>query len=242
MEIKPERLEEFMGYAKFAVANKSTYKAIEAKTGVPWPLIAVIHRREGSARFDTYLGNGDPLNKKTVNVPANRGPFKTFEEGAIDALAVDKLNLVQDWRLEKMLYNCEVFNGPGYDVRGRPSSYVWAGTNIQMIGKYVGDGEWSASTWDTQPGCAPLLQLIQKLDPSVEYVRETFDESEPRVPVPAPAPQAPLPPYRHITWIGTLAGIMGGIANFAWENPIITGVVVTATIGVTLVIMSHRKG
>ena len=173
MKINPKRMAEFEVLAKFALTQKSIYEAIQRATSVPWALIAVIHRRESDADFNTYLGNGDRLDRRTTHVPKGRGPFKTFMEGAVDALQLDGLASVQDWRLEKMLYYCEIFNGAGYHNKGLPSPYIWGGTNIQKFGKYVADGKWSSTSMDSQPGCAPLLWMIAKLDPTVEFVRET---------------------------------------------------------------------
>lgn len=173
MQINPKRAAEFEGLAEFAVAHKVEYKAVESTTGVPWELVAVLHRRESDARFNTYLGNGDPLSRKTTHVPRGRGPFPTFLAGAIDALRLDGLSSVIDWRLEKMLYYCEIFNGTGYANHGLPSPYIWGGTNIQQPGKYVADGKFSSTTMDTQPGCAPILAVIAKLDPTVNYIRES---------------------------------------------------------------------
>jgi lysozyme family protein len=173
MAFQSRRVAQFDAAARVALANKPRYLAIAARTGVTWPHIAVLHRRESDADFTTYLGNGNPLNHKTTDVPEGRGPFKTFEDGAIDALHVDGLDSVKDWRLEKILYYCELFNGTGYDRRGLPSPYVWSGSTIQRPGKYVSDGKWDGRRWDTQPGCAPLIATIAKLDPSITFTRET---------------------------------------------------------------------
>jgi lysozyme family protein len=173
MQIKPGRLHEFEQDAQYAINHKPTYIEISRKTGVPWELIAVLHRRESDADFSKYLGNGEPLNRKTRLVPKGRGPFASFSDGAVDALHIDGLDAVIDWRLEKMLYHCELFNGTGYDAHGRPSPYVWGGTNIQVRGKYASDHKWDPSLWDPQPGCAPLLATIAKLDSSVQFVRES---------------------------------------------------------------------
>ena len=62
---------------------KSRYRAVSAKTGVPWPFIAVIH---GSQDWTGSLAQGDPWDRKSVHVPSGRGPFKSWEEAAIDAL------------------------------------------------------------------------------------------------------------------------------------------------------------
>jgi lysozyme family protein len=173
MAIQQKRAAEFERLARFAISNKPRYVEIALRTGVTWPHIAVLHRRESDADFSTYLGNGDPLNRATTDVPKGRGPFASFEDGAVDALHLDGLDSVLDWRLEKILYYCELFNGTGYDRRGLPSPYLWAGSSVQKPGKYVADGKWNGRAWDTQPGCAPLIATIAKLDPSVTFVRET---------------------------------------------------------------------
>lgn len=167
MAITPARGGEFVRLAQFAIKHQDQYAEIERQTDVPWPMVAVLHRRESDADFDSYLGNGDPLLAKTTHVPKGRGPFTTFVAGALDALHLDGLDAVRDWRLEKMLYYCELFNGAGYDARDLPSPYIWGGTSIQKPGKFVSDGKWNPRTVDTQPGCAPILYMIAKLDTSV---------------------------------------------------------------------------
>src|SRR5258708_27281051 len=64
----------------------SRYKAVEKLTGVPWWFIAVVHEREGAQKWDTFLGNGQSLSRKTTIIPKGRGPFNTWEDGAVDAL------------------------------------------------------------------------------------------------------------------------------------------------------------
>lgn len=172
MIIKPARQAEFDRIAANLFGHKDRYKAVEHATGVPWYLVAVLHQRESDADFSTYLGNGDPLNRPTRHVPKGRGPFPTWQAGAIDAIKLDGLNDVKDWRLEKQLFWAERFNGTGYDQRGLPSPYVWGGTNIQKPGKYVADGRWSGSTWDGQPGVAPIIATLVKLDPTIQLTRE----------------------------------------------------------------------
>ena len=156
-----------------AIANKERYQGVERDTGVPWMMIAAIHQRESDCDFDTYLGNGEPLDEVTTLVPAGRGPFDSWEEGAIDALTYDGLTEVSDWRLEKMLFYCEKYNGTGYHNKGIPSPYLWSLTTIQEPGKYVADGVWDPNYWDTQPGCCGVLYAIHRLDPPAQYQRET---------------------------------------------------------------------
>lgn len=177
MEIKPGRLAEFKQYAEFAIANKAIYQEVADATGVQWYHVAVIHRRESDAKFSTYLGNGQSLSRVTTEVPRGRGPFtgpRAFFNGCVDALHLDGLDkVVPPWPLEKILYFCEVFNGAGYSMRGLPSPYIFGGTSIQRPGKYVSDGVWDGSTWDSQPGCAGILWMIAHLDTTVFFTRET---------------------------------------------------------------------
>ena len=175
MMINASRAHEFAGYALFAIDNKEIYQEIEAATGLPWHMVAVLHRRESGANFDSYLGNGQPLDRRTTDVPRGRGPFKDFISGAIDAVHQEGWSTITDWRLEKELFYCEAFNGPGYDMRKIPSPYVWGGTNIQTRGKYVADGKWDPLELDTQPGCAPILKTIATLDTSVKFIREAYE-------------------------------------------------------------------
>ncbi len=180
MTIKPDRVPEFNREAHYCIDHKATYLQVEQATahsplGVHWYHVAVLHMREASGMFDRYLGNGQRLDHVTTLVPAGRGPFlgpNAFVRGCLDALAIDGLSKVVDWRLEKILYYAELFNGTGYTARGLPSPYVWGGTNIQRPGKYVRDRVFSPTAWDTQPGCAPLLATIAKLDPTVTFTRE----------------------------------------------------------------------
>src|ERR1700721_4336654 len=81
---------EFIQPAHNAVSHKSIYQNIEDRTNVHWVFVAVTHYRESSQDFTRNLGQGDPLNRVTVHVPAGRGPFNgpnAFADGAVDALA-----------------------------------------------------------------------------------------------------------------------------------------------------------
>ena len=173
MTVKPARMADVKRAAARLVSYKPRYESVAELTGVPWWLIAVLHLRESDADFKTYLGNGEPLTRRTRLVPKGRGPFKSWEEGAIDALRYDGLTSIIDFRIEKALWLAERFNGLGYENRGLPSPYVFGGTNIQKPGKYVADGRWSSNVWDQQLGVAPVLAEMAKQDPSIKFVRET---------------------------------------------------------------------
>ena len=178
MVITASRVHEFERAAAKIIAGKPRYAEVETATGVPWYAVGLIHLREGDCNFGTYLGNGQSLNHETTIVPRGRGPFRganPFLDGAIDALKLDGLTSVKDWNLEKILYWEEVFNGSGYTDRGLPSPYLFGGTSIQKPGKYTADHVFNPHVWDTQPGVAPVLATLPRLDPSIKFVRETTE-------------------------------------------------------------------
>jgi len=186
MSIRPSKLTEFRKIAKRLFDAKERYVRVQNKTGVPWYMIAVIHEREASQNWNTQLAQGDPLSRSSTHVPRGRGPFATWEAGALDALHIDKLDQVKDWRIEKILYYLELYNGWGYHSHGVPSAYVWAGSTIYTRGKYVADGVWSSTATDTQPGCAPLLKCLMELDPTIKVYRETVGDTPASEALPKP--------------------------------------------------------
>ncbi len=157
--------------AKSLVDAKPRYQAVEAKTGVPWPVIAVIHERESSQNWGRSLAQGDPWNRESVHVPAGRGPFMSWEAAAIDALVNCGPYLARnkDWSIGGTLTRLEEYNGLGYASRGLPAAYLWAGTDQYLGGKFVRDGVFDRNVWDTQPGCANLLKSMMALDPTITF-------------------------------------------------------------------------
>jgi lysozyme family protein len=174
MVMSPGRAGGLRNAGRKIVAAKARYKVIEKATGVPWYMIGALHIRESDQNWSRSLGQGDPWNRVSVRVPAGRGPFKSFEDAAIDALVtLKRLNRVKDWRLEKILYYSEQYNGWGYSWKGLASPYLWGGTNIQQAGKYVADGRFSSTAWDQQSGVAGMIKAVMDLDKTVKPVRET---------------------------------------------------------------------
>lgn len=160
--------------AKALFAAKDRYVGVEGKTGVPWIMVAVLHWRESAQSWQKQLGQGWPLNSKSRWIPYT-GPFATWEESAYDALVVQKgYNKVVEWRLEKMLYYQERWNGWGYwQYHGKmPSPFLWGASTIQKRGKYVSDGSYDPFHWDTQLGTAILMSAIASFDKTVKFVRE----------------------------------------------------------------------
>src|SRR5690349_17054127 len=52
--------------------NQSRYQSVADSTRVPWYVIGVIHSMEAGLSFKCHLHNGDPLNARTIHVPAGR--------------------------------------------------------------------------------------------------------------------------------------------------------------------------
>ncbi|MGA2058080.1 MAG: hypothetical protein ABSG88_22590 [Bradyrhizobium sp.] len=193
----------FAATAKRLIAAdaQSRYQAVSAKTGVPWPVIAVIHERECSQDWTRSLAQGDPWDRVSVHVPAGRGPFKSWEDAAVDALndCAPYAGRNKDWSIGALLTKLEEYNGLGYAARGVPSPYLWAGTDQYRSGKYVRDGVYDPNVIDSQPGCAGLLMAMKALDPAITFVTAAQAPVDTNAPAPAgpktaasaPSPKAP---------------------------------------------------
>lgn len=150
--------------------KQSFYDEVQAGTGVPFYGTGVIDMREESFSHKSYLGNGDPLSRKTTHVPKNRGPFAepgAWYKGAIDAFNISgwsRLPAGGHWDIVTLLIKLEAYNGLGYAHMGLRSPYVWAGTNMQQHGKYTADGHFDANAWDGQLGCAAVLLALKQFN------------------------------------------------------------------------------
>ncbi|ABS68952.1 Peptidoglycan-binding domain 1 protein [Xanthobacter versatilis] len=181
--------------ANLVLAGKSRYLAVEAATGAPWWWVGVIHYRESACDFAGVLHNGEEIigtGRKTTLVPEGRGPFKTWQAGAIDALLIKGIKPGSHvWTLGTALYKGEEFNGFGYRARRTPSAYLWSGTTIYMGGKYIRDHVWSPTAMDKQLGIVPIIMKLMELDDSVRFADEA--EVIPAGPAAASATDAPAP-------------------------------------------------
>lgn len=145
----------------FICKNVGKYQSIQAKTGVPFDVVAAIHYREASFNFNTCLHNGDPLGVTTTHVPKGRGPFASWEDAAVDAFELEKHKFPLVWDTEGKLNFCEEYNGLGYRKHHMPSPYVYAGTNAYVSGLYTSDGKFSASVIDHRLGCAAIIKSLE---------------------------------------------------------------------------------
>jgi lysozyme family protein len=160
------------------VNAKTRYENVRTASGVPWPIIAVIHQRESAQSWSASLAQGDPWNKVSIHVPRGRGPFTSWELAAEDALehCPPFASRWDDWTIGGALTLLEQYNGLGYFARGLPSPYVWSSTDQYHRGKYVADGHFDPEAVDHQTGCAALLQRMTLIDPTIsgEWYPEPF--------------------------------------------------------------------
>lgn len=146
------------------------YESVAAKTGVPAKLIAAIHYREGSMRWDTYLHQGDPLGKKAIHHPSNIPIFYKWEDAAVHALNQkkgirDSMGMDETTEdAEAIATYAEAYNGLGYYNKGRTSAYVYSGTDAYKGGRYVADGVYDSRSWDRRVGIVALTGALDGLE------------------------------------------------------------------------------
>lgn len=169
-----------MSIAKKIYANKARYSAVAraVATNMPWWFVGIIHQMESSINFQAALHNGDKIigtGKKTTRVPAGKGPFATWEEGAIDAL--QEFRKLTDWSLPLCFFRLEQYNGWGYrtgagrnTIPPNASAYIWSGTDQFHSGKYITDGKFDPYGAESRPASMALLRCLVKIDPDLAYL------------------------------------------------------------------------
>lgn len=164
MEINPASLAHIQAVVdKLSTAiAQARYKQVEARVGVPWRVVAVIHERESSQSWRGSLAQGDPWNEVSTHVPKGIGPFSSWVEAAVYAMKFcgPRPANNKDWSAAGTLDLLERYNGLGYAKRQVPSPYLWAGTNQYSAGKFIADGHFDPEAVDKQIGCAPMLKLL----------------------------------------------------------------------------------
>jgi lysozyme family protein len=173
MKVRPELVATIDRVAARLAAPdaKAHYAKVATLTHVPWFIIAVIHEREASQSWKANIAQGDPWNTRSRHVPKGRGPFKSWDEAAVDALTNCGPYAARwtDWTAGGALTLLEQYNGLGYANRSLPSPYIWASTDQYTRGKYVADGRFDARAVDRQLGCAALIFRMATMDESVVF-------------------------------------------------------------------------
>lgn len=195
---------DFKILATHLLGFKTRYQGVAKLSGVPWPIIAAIHHRESSHNFNTQLAQGDPLSQVSTHVPRGQGPYfgqDAWERAAARALIETGGKTWGDWTPGGWTTYLEKYNGLGYANKGRPSPYVWAGTNQYHSGKYVSDGVYSDSAVDTQPGCVALIAALAKQDPTINLNNLTS------IAPPFVKPIEPIKETHMLNWKTTMTGV-----------------------------------
>ena len=161
-KVLPARQETVAQSVRKILGNRARYERITKSMTMPWYFLAIIHGLEADFRFDAHLHNGDPLTARTVRVPAGRPaqgkpPF-SWEESAMDAIAVNRYDKWNDWSIAGMLVAWERYNGLGYRQYGIHSPYVWSCTYLYVKGRYVADGRFEANAESRQCGAVAMLK------------------------------------------------------------------------------------
>ena len=165
-KIRDDKRDLIARFTRIARDRQSRYEVVGNELGIPWWFVAGIHLLESGFNFDRHLHNGDPLTARTKRVPKGRPghrkppPAFSWEESAIDALRLHKLDNLGDWSLPRALYRWERFNGFGYRPRRIPSPYLWSFSTIYERGKFVADGQFDRDAVSQQCGAAVFLKQL----------------------------------------------------------------------------------
>lgn len=168
LEIKAGRFDDVDALIARLLDHRGDYESVGGQVGAPWHFVAAIHNMESGQRFDRHLHNGDPLSDRTRHVPQGRpvsgDPPFTWEESAVDALNLRRIDRVDNWSLERTLYELEGYNGWGYRKFHAhvKSPYLWSFSNHYTRGKYIADGTWSETAVSRQCGAAVLLRRMEQ--------------------------------------------------------------------------------
>jgi lysozyme family protein len=171
MVIRPEKKKLVDDVAVKLCGFRSHYEPVTAAIGVPVVFIATSFEREGSSNFTKNPAQGWPLNSKSKIIPHN-GPFRTWFAAAIAAYKIDGLDKIGagNWTWEHICFGGESLNGFGYrDEHHTHTPYLWGGTNIQSVGKYVADNQFDPSHMDEQLGIIPVARRMCEIAPDLAF-------------------------------------------------------------------------
>jgi lysozyme family protein len=173
MQVLPQHQAGIDRDAQKIFANKARYEGVAQQTGVPWFVIGLVDQMEAGAGCKAHLHNGDPLDGRTIHVPAGRPPAPleppfTWEQSALDALHYEKFDQVKDWSLSGVASALERYNGMGYHNKGVPSPYLWSFSNQYHSGKFVADHVFDPNAVSEQAGAMTILKALLALDPSIQ--------------------------------------------------------------------------
>jgi len=163
-QVRPEYRGTVAWYLKMLRRGKARYEEVTAATGAPWWFVGIVHAMEASFSFNGHLHNGDPLVRRTVQVPRNRPPVwnppSDWKSSAVDALQYQGHAGQSDWSIARSLYRFEGYNGYGYYAKGINSPYLWSFSNHYSKGKFVADHRYDPNAVSKQCGTAVMLRAL----------------------------------------------------------------------------------
>lgn len=165
--VDPAKYDESENVAYNIRMNRAQYVNVQAKTQIPWFVVAVLHSMESNLNFNCNLVNGDPLSARTVHVPRGRPyggepPF-SWEYAAIDALTKGDLwipSITSNWTISQVLEFLERYNGLGYAERDLNTPYLWSGTNLYTKGLFVADDKFDPEAVSKQIGSVVIIKTM----------------------------------------------------------------------------------
>jgi lysozyme family protein len=162
--VPPGRADTVAWHVDRLLQGRPVYEEVGAGLGIPWYFIGIVHGLEASFRFGGHLHNGDPLRRRTVNVPSGRplvwDPPNDWSSSARDALTFEGFVGLSDWSLPRMLHRWESYNGFGSRRHGIHSPYLWSFSNHYSKGKYARDGVWDPDLVSKQCGAGVMLKAL----------------------------------------------------------------------------------
>ena len=101
----------------------------------------------------------------------------------------------KDRSIGRTLAKLEQNNRLGYAARGRPSPYIWSGTDQYRSGKYAGTESTIRTSSTASLVCAGLLMAMMALDPTITFTGATITPAITVALNPAEKPAAPSIAY-----------------------------------------------
>ncbi|MEM7268910.1 MAG: hypothetical protein AAF401_06625 [Pseudomonadota bacterium] len=148
--IKPSRRTEVENLCDKMLEHEARYRALEARTGAPWSLLAIMHARAGACDFGRGIKSGRPL---------SRGKW---DDDAYAAIRIARFDKVLSWTTARQLYELERMTGFAYRLNGLASPALWGGTTEYDQGIAIGAREIDYSGKSDEIGAAALmLSLVE---------------------------------------------------------------------------------
>lgn len=205
MTIRPECVERVNATAVKILSYRTRFEEVSRANGVPLVFMGPSFYREADLNFTKNPAQGWPLSSRSKIIPHN-GPFPDWKSAAIAAYHLNGLDKIGagNWTWELICFYGELFNGFGYrDFHHMHSPYLWGGTNIQTVGKYVEDGKFDPLHMDEQLGIMPIAKQIAHIAPDLELAPQPIAK-----PIPSGIAESDDPQHG-VVWVQTVLHDLG---------------------------------